>query len=263
MSEKLHIEAMLKDEEAHFILDEMEFIESKIRKVKSDLWKLKKQGNKNTSFLENVELIYLGNLGQLHDMLFTKYYIDKEIDSEADISIELSAGAGTFLPNKISFVQFLLDHSFGREYDYYEYSETANTKAKKLGFDYLDKSQDATKGKKYIEFILDNKSDVKLLKKMEVALQKAREDMEHYIASGERLYKKNHLNEYVDLVYKIKEIYYFDCDVDYYATIKSAFCKFETFDKFKEVILKTQNQRKTRKTQPKIIVEKATALGLM
>lgn len=267
MTKKLHIEHIIQDEEAHFLLDEMLFFERKFTKFRDTLFlstrKNSRESNINKETLDSVETFYYETISKLNQIFFSKYYFDSKIDNEGYMETEISDGREIFHSDKISIVKTLLMLSFGRKYGYFEYSKEANAQAKKLGFPYFDKKKDLSSGKKYIEFIFNTKTGVNLLKKMESNLQSAKDELNHYVATGTRLYKKNHLIEFVNLVHKVEESYYFDPEVDYYGTIKNAFCEFETVDKFKEAIEHEQEQRRTRKTQPKIIVEKAKLLRLM
>lgn len=250
---KLHIDHMIRDEWAHNLLDELYVLDHKNMNVDAQTLSLEEEMELESTYNQEVD--------KLIATFFEKYYIDEEVDRLQNYLLNITPGR--LDSDKISIVKEILREAARRSCNHFLHTEESLNKAKKLNCLYIDKTEEGNIGKHHIELIFNSAEDMKLLDAMQECLEKEYLSVKRYAITGERLYSENYLLKYLDLVDKVEKKYFVDAEIDYWGTIANAWYGFESTKAFQKRILKEQDKRRKRKTQPKVLVAKAVALGLM
>lgn len=254
MAEKLHIERMINDEWARDLLDQIDILYYKI-----DILLI--ESLQEHDVIVQMENQLIQDIRALQSAFFNKYYIDLLVNYTGNISRLCLSNYE--LRGKTKTIQHLLLDISRRSSENTKQPQGSIERAKELGCQFIDRTEESNKDKEHIELIFRNQDDIEILEKMEEVLDKEKENLIHVARTGKPLFQKDYSKEFFILMKSIEERFFIDEDIDYWNRISEAWYSFSTVDEFHNKVVKEQKYRGGRKRLPKKLAAKAEALNLI
>jgi len=260
MTEKRHIERMINDEWARNLLDKIDVLHYKI-----DILLIESLEEHDIKVQLEKQLVQ--EIRALQAAFFNKYYVHPLV-TYTRYGEELCRNT-QMLRGKTNTIQsLLLDISMRSSQNIkhsrkFKYLKGDIEKAKEIGCQFIDRTEEGNQDKQHIELIFRNKDDMQILIQMEECLDKEGDNLFHRARYNKPLFQKDYSKEFFILMKSIEDKYYVDEDIDWWNRISEAWYSFSSAAEFHRKVIKEQKYRGGRKRLPKKLAEKANWLNLI